>query len=83
MLHAIVVFRGRFRPSILRENDVLFVGVVFIGLMTAQVLYSLKWVKSLVPEWSLPILRPALYAFMIVAIIVADREAQAFIYFQF
>src|ERR1019366_3685416 len=36
MLHAILVFRGRLRPSILRENDVLLVAVVFMGLMLAQ-----------------------------------------------
>jgi alginate O-acetyltransferase complex protein AlgI len=83
LFHAIAVFRGRFRPSILRENDVLLVVVVFAGMLTAQVIQSLKWPRRVLPQWSLPLLRPALYALMIVTIIVADREAQAFVYFQF
>jgi D-alanyl-lipoteichoic acid acyltransferase DltB (MBOAT superfamily) len=83
IMHAIAVFRGRFRPSILRENDMLLVGFVFAGMLTAQVIQSLKWPRLVLPEWSLPLLRPALYALMIVTIIVADRESQAFIYFQF
>jgi hypothetical protein len=52
-------------------------------MLTAQVIQSLKWPRLVLPEWSLPLLRPALYALMIVTIIVADRESQAFIYFQF
>jgi D-alanyl-lipoteichoic acid acyltransferase DltB (MBOAT superfamily) len=83
LMHAIAVFRGRFRPSILRENDVLLVAFVFMGLMTAQFLESVKWPRRIVPEWSVPLFRPAIYAIMIVTIIIADREAQAFVYFQF
>jgi alginate O-acetyltransferase complex protein AlgI len=83
LMHAIAIFRGRLRPSILRENDVLLVGFVFAGLMVAQIIQSVHGTMPVLPRWSLPILRPALYALMIVTIIVADREAQAFVYFQF
>jgi alginate O-acetyltransferase complex protein AlgI len=83
LMHAIAIFRGRFRPSILRENDVLLVGVVFIGLMTAQLIHSLQWPRLMLPTWSVPVLRPALYVLLILTIIIADRESQAFVYFQF
>jgi D-alanyl-lipoteichoic acid acyltransferase DltB (MBOAT superfamily) len=83
LIHAIAIFRGRFRPSIVRENDVLLVGVVFAGMLAAQAIQLLKSPQLMLPKWSLPVLRPAVYALMIVTIVIADRMAQAFVYFQF
>jgi alginate O-acetyltransferase complex protein AlgI len=87
MLKSILIFRGHLRPSIMRENNVLFVATVFFGLMVAQFftgqLVPLR--KTVGPAWydRLRVLRPIAYAALIVIIIIADQESQAFVYFQF
>ncbi len=86
MLEAIVTLRGRFRPALLRENDVLIVAIFYVGLLLApwmrsimhqadQALSARPRVRSLVAA--------AWFTLVITAVVIFDREARAFVYFQF
>jgi len=85
LLYSIAIIRGGMRPSILRENSVLWVACIFFALLAAQALRRplLSLGNSTLPRWPIFILRPVLYTAMVAVIIIADREAQAFVYFQF
>lgn len=86
MISGVLTLRGGLRPSILRENVILFVGVLFAGLMAAQ-LIAMTLGKGRIR--TVPLLRvggfvrPAVYALMVLAIVIFDESSKAFIYFQF
>jgi alginate O-acetyltransferase complex protein AlgI len=85
ILHHLIVPRGGLRPTFLRENDVLFVGVLFVGFVLAHLWEAFAAREGSRPRsraWSRWV-RPLAYASMIVAAIVFDKEATAFVYFQF
>jgi alginate O-acetyltransferase complex protein AlgI len=86
LLASLFTLRGGLRPSVLRENAVLIIGVVFLGLMLFQVSGRFReragtWLRgtTLLPR----VLTAAAYSLMIVAAVIFDREARAFVYFQF
>jgi alginate O-acetyltransferase complex protein AlgI len=86
VFQSILVWRGGLRPAVLREGSVLAVACFLAGLLLAQLVESRKpWLTRLAPHWipALKIARPLLYAALILAIIVLDQEATAFVYFQF
>lgn len=86
MLQSLATLRGGWRPSVIRENSILLVAVIFAGLLLAQIGRD-RWVewtsRSLwgVNPWA--VARPVLYALAILAVIICDRESQTFVYFQF
>lgn len=86
LLESVATFRGGLRPAIVRENVVLFVGVLFLGVLVAQIARDfLARRPGLLPRveairgW----LRPMAYTAMILAIVAFDKSSKAFIYFQF
>jgi alginate O-acetyltransferase complex protein AlgI len=86
LLEAIVTLRGRLRPALLKENDVLIVAAFWIGLVAAPWAYGiLRRADDALAR--LPRLRSiaagAWFTFAIVAVVIFDREARAFVYFQF
>lgn len=85
ILHRLVVPSGGLRPTFLRENDVLWVGILFTALVAShawQIFAGRPANRSSSQAW-LRWVRPVAYAAMIVAAIVFDKEATAFVYFQF
>jgi len=84
MLASILTLRGGLRPAIVRENIVLLIAVLLIGLLLAGGLRRLKprLDTARYQPW-MAALRPIAYVAMIVAIVVFDEESQAFVYFQF
>jgi alginate O-acetyltransferase complex protein AlgI len=84
MLGALATFRGGLRPMVVRENAVLFVLLVFLLVVLAHLgravgspidrLRRSRWAGYLVP---------VAYAAAIVAVVIFDKEAKAFVYFQF
>jgi D-alanyl-lipoteichoic acid acyltransferase DltB (MBOAT superfamily) len=86
MLTSILTIRGGLRPALIRENIVLFVFAVCVGLFVVQALVSAFSRRTALSERFAPwfaLLRPVAYAAMIVAIVVFDQESKAFVYFQF
>jgi alginate O-acetyltransferase complex protein AlgI len=86
MLSSIATFRGGLAPAVLRESNILFIGMIFSGLIAIQILRA--WVRPL--GEALGRLTAARLAWrtvrttaILVMVIVFDREAQAFVYFQF
>lgn len=82
----LLVFRGGLQPAVLRENAVLLVGVMFLGLVVAQSAEALRSRLRLAESRFQPLLmvfRPLVFAAVILAIIIFDQEASAFVYFQF
>lgn len=85
-LRTIVTLSGGLRPAVVRENAALSVLVVFLALIAAPwVRDGLASASSRFPRWEglTRFGRPLLYALVIVAVIVLDHEARAFVYFQF
>jgi hypothetical protein len=70
----------------MRENGVLIIASLWAAMLLVQLLraplarYAAAW--TLRPRTA-SLLRGAGYAFALVLIIVFDREAQSFVYFQF
>ena len=86
MLRAVFSLRGGVRPTVLRENEVLFIGVVFAIMLLIQLSQRLMPEGVLATTRRSPlmrILKPVAYAVMIIAVVVFDQEAKAFVYFQF
>jgi len=85
ILHHLIVPTGGWRPTYLRENDVLLVAILFIGFLAWQV-GGLFWTRRgnqiTAPGW-VRWVRPFAYVAMIVAAVIFDKEATAFVYFQF
>jgi hypothetical protein len=70
----------------LRVNGMLLVFIYFIGLLIFQL--TRGWAAAVAAREGgiqnvLRVLRPIVYTTLIVAIIVFDQEAKAFVYFQF
>jgi alginate O-acetyltransferase complex protein AlgI len=85
MASALATGRGGIRPMLVRENGVLIVLIIFMAVLGAHV------VKAAVPKqlelmrrstWA-RFLTPAVHALSILAIVIFDKEAKAFVYFQF
>jgi D-alanyl-lipoteichoic acid acyltransferase DltB (MBOAT superfamily) len=85
---SLVTFKGGFRPLLLRENALLIISTIFVGLIFVYILrafrHNLKGKRNLL-FWQLSakIIRPVMYALAIIAIIIFDKQAKAFVYFQF
>jgi alginate O-acetyltransferase complex protein AlgI len=86
VLQSLVLLRGGGHSAVLRENSVLLVAIVFLGLLVAQTLASRReWRARAAPrlEPLARLVRPLVFAALILAIIILDQEATAFVYFQF
>ena len=86
ILGAIFTFRGGLRPALVRENDVLIVAIFYAGLLVAPAAKSVigRTSRALVPWPRLrSIATAAWFTFAISAVVIFDREARAFVYFQF
>ena len=86
VLVPLLAFRGGLQPAVLRENSVLVVCAMLLGLIVAQSAeaaraHGVRAQPRFEPLVSL--LRPVVFAAMILAIIIFDQEAVAFVYFQF
>jgi D-alanyl-lipoteichoic acid acyltransferase DltB (MBOAT superfamily) len=85
-LFSIVTCRGGLLPSVISINGILLVAGVFALLIAAQsgrdswLHITERPVLGLRP-WT--VLKPVVYAQMILAVILFDQEAQTFVYFQF
>lgn len=86
MLNALVSFSGGVRPRVLRENEVLVAAVFVLGVLLVQLSRGrfgglADWLRGR------PRLRAALVGGIAVlgtlAVIVFDKQSQAFVYFQF
>lgn len=82
----LILLRGGIRPALLRENAVLTVALMFLGLMAAQAFEA--WPARLRPashrfRLLRAVGRPLAFTALILAIIIFDQEASAFVYFQF
>jgi len=86
MLVALLSLKGGFHPAVLRESALLFIAIVFSALMAAQVLHvawpALGLRLGSDARWAVA-LRGTVYAMMILSVVIFDREAQTFVYFQF
>jgi D-alanyl-lipoteichoic acid acyltransferase DltB (MBOAT superfamily) len=85
-LRALATFRGGIRPSTVRVNGILLILLYFAGLVLMQLTRAKfnEWSARQGSTWRvLHALRPLGYVFLIVAVIVLDQEAKAFVYFQF
>jgi|SRR5579884_558302 len=86
LLVSIFTLHGGIRPAIVRENGVLLVGAVFIAMMAAYSMHKTwtRWTQqSALGLRAWEFLRPIVYALAILCVIVFDREAKTFVYFQF
>jgi alginate O-acetyltransferase complex protein AlgI len=86
MLESLVTLRGGLRPAVLRENAILIVAAILLSMWAgaaAQRAWAGLGARWAAAPWLLGRLKPVAYALMIVAVIIFDREAQAFVYFQF
>jgi alginate O-acetyltransferase complex protein AlgI len=86
MLVSLVTLHGGFRPALLRENAILFVTAVFLAMSTAYLVRAAAKKWDLLRRVPVPVIaaaKPIIYTFLILAIIVMNKEAQAFVYFQF
>jgi alginate O-acetyltransferase complex protein AlgI len=85
-LQSIVTLQGGLRAAILRENSILLVTSIFVLMAASQVLRD-RWLQFIERSafglrlWGFA--KPVVYAQLIVAVIVFDREAKTFVYFQF
>jgi hypothetical protein len=87
MLSAVLTFRGGWRPSVLRENAVLIVAACFAGLLALQLVQQplRRFLVALRAgdSYAFAVARGAFYAILIVLVVILDKEAKAFVYFQF
>jgi alginate O-acetyltransferase complex protein AlgI len=86
LLTSLFTLRGGIRPVIVRENNVLIVGMIFVAMMVTYSLHGVwtSWTQRVglgYRVWAT--LRPLVYAFIILSVIVFDQEAKTFVYFQF
>ena len=86
ILSSMLVFKGGLHRAVLRENAILVVLTLFFGLVTIQIMK--EWPKRwdyLSPylDPAKRILKPVAYALLILAVIIFDKSAKAFVYFQF
>jgi alginate O-acetyltransferase complex protein AlgI len=86
MLTSVASFEGGLRPSLLRENAVLFVALIAAGTAVVHLLKASEWEPTR-PLAALrrvsPLVLPVLYALALAVVIVADQGSRAFVYFQF
>ena len=85
-LESLLTLRGGLKPALIRENGLLVVASI-AALSAAAWVYKAN-VAPRRPGWLSwpgldPWVRPAFYACLLVCAIVMDREATAFVYFQF
>ena len=81
---SVATLKGGVRPSAMRENDVLIVAFIFLGTVAVYFARSRNlFVPLFATSYGWVALRAVIYVFMMAAVIVFDREAQAFVYFQF
>lgn len=86
MARAIVTFNGYLRPAILRENGVLIVMTMFAGLLAYQATSSVRARLTRLAQGvdiGPRLARAGYYTLLILAIVIFDKEARAFVYFQF
>jgi alginate O-acetyltransferase complex protein AlgI len=86
ILASVLTWKGGLRPAILRENAVLFVLVLFLALLAAQ--FGSRALRARLERvrhagLALRIARPVVYTLLILSVIVFDKAARAFVYFQF
>ncbi|MCL4752389.1 MAG: hypothetical protein KJ015_19660 [Myxococcales bacterium] len=86
MLKTLVLLDGGIRPRVLRENEVLVAAVLVLGVLLVQLLRGRwSWVAERIRRR--PRLRAAFVGAIAVlgmlAVIVLDKQSQAFVYFQF
>jgi len=86
-LTSMATFRGGVRPGIMRENDVLLVALVLAALVGVQLGRALVARRGAFLgarlAWLPRVAAPVSYALACVLVIAFDREARAFVYFQF
>lgn len=86
MAWSVLTLHGGLRFSVLRENHGILVSIFLGGLLLAQGLRG-HWAVLVLWAQAHPTLarmsRPVLYSAMILAVVVFDQEAHAFVYFQF
>ena len=83
---AVLHFSGGLRPALIRENGVLAIGLISsVSVLIAVT--RLLWQPTFQRFWEFePVrtfVRPAWYAVLLCTVIVLDKEAKAFVYFQF
>ena len=84
-LKSLATLHGGFRPSTIRENNVLLVAIIALALAALTVIRSRGRLGFLIDS-DRPVcvwLRAVVYTVLILAVIVFDQEAKAFVYFQF
>ncbi len=80
------LLKGGLNRSILRESSILVVLIMFLGLVAAQVYHGIQPRLAGLRERLAPIrrgLKPFAYVALILAVIIFDKSAKAFVYFQF
>ncbi|MGH9884046.1 MAG: MBOAT family O-acyltransferase [bacterium] len=83
---SILSLRGGFTPAILRVNGLMIVAFLFALLLGAQTvkLLTLRYANAgRIPSLAIRVLAPVIYTAMLIAVIIFDQEARAFVYFQF
>jgi D-alanyl-lipoteichoic acid acyltransferase DltB (MBOAT superfamily) len=85
-LRSLFTLQGGLRAAVIRENSILLVGSIFVLMIVAQFLRD-RWLGFIERTafgfrlWT--VAKPFVYAQLIMAVIVFDREAKTFVYFQF
>lgn len=83
---SMLFLKGGLHRAILRENAILVVLVMFLGLVAAQMYAGMRPRFEGMKERLAPVrrvLKPFAYAVLILAVIIFDKSARAFVYFQF
>jgi len=83
---SMLFLKGGLHRAILRENAILVVLVMFLGLVAAQMYAGMRPRFEGMKERLAPVrrvLKPFAYAVLILAVIVFDKSAKTFVYFQF
>jgi alginate O-acetyltransferase complex protein AlgI len=79
---SIITLKGGLQPAVLRENLLLLVTSFLLGLFLLQNFN--KWEQVLSRNTlTTHMIKPVLYALLTIAVIIFDKEATAFVYFQF
>ena len=75
------------KPQLLRENQFLLLGAVFLFTFFVNLLKTLGWQAKMSSSqlWLevRPLVMPLMYAVAVATIIIADHGSKAFVYFQF
>lgn len=83
---SMLFLKGGLHRSILRENSILVVLVMFLGLVAAQMYAGMRPRFEGMKDRLAPVrrvLKPVAYVGLILAVIIFDKSARAFVYFQF